>query len=147
MLVTLRNASPTWPGDKTGKPKIDFSHEPSSGSLSSEVLCRPTVYSCVPTRETGLTQTKLRAFQRCLCNILSTPQCAATAKSIITVLELKCPTLSLCIAVHNLVQKRDFWDGDAINFSKIRVSASIRLMYSVRLFKNNMQAYNLLPAK
>jgi hypothetical protein len=43
------------------------------------------------------------------------------------------------------VQKLEFWDGKAINFSKI--SASIRLMYSVRLFKNNKQAYNVIPAK
>jgi hypothetical protein len=54
---------------------------------------------------------------------------------------VNCPTLSLCTAE----QKLDFWGGNAIIFSKI--SVSIRIMHSARLFRNNKQAYNVIPAK
>ena len=141
MLVILRNASPTWSGDKTDQPKIDFSHEPSSGSLSSEVLCRPTFYSRVPTSETGFTQTKVRAYQRSIIQhtfystMCPLSQCWG----------LNCPTLSLCIAGHILVQKLDFWDGNVKkNFQNICFHST---HVHVRLFKNNKQAYNVIAAK
>jgi hypothetical protein len=145
MLVTSRKASPTWSGEKTGKPKIDLATSLRRDHyLQKYCVDRLSIHVYLRLKQTWTTR-NWEHFSVVSCNILSTPQCAATLKSTITVLGLNCSTLSLRLAGHILVQKLDFWDGNAINCSKI--SASIRLVYCVRLFKNNKQPYNVIPAK